>query len=204
MFWCRRLELSFHGVGRCRKFPKALFWFWWSAHSFDPTYSKGFKSRYPNHAQICDRSAVVQRRILSEMLTALSQAETDVSHILEIVSGDKRGGEQFHGSTPSVSSFPSLAEQTISSYDTGGARTTSASNSELKCFDCGGPHPWSENKGRNWVIVCPQANQPGVRDHAKMRLPSIVGIRRRRLSKVASARISTLSLSLKNSFIFPK
>ena len=43
----------------------------------DPTYSKGFKSLYPNHAQIRDCSAVVQRRILSEMLTALLQAETD-------------------------------------------------------------------------------------------------------------------------------
>jgi len=92
----------------------------------DPTYSKGFKSRYPNHAQIRDRSAVVQRRILSEMLTALSQAETNVSHILEIVSGDKRGGEQFYGSTPSGSSFPSLAERTISYYDTGRTRITSA------------------------------------------------------------------------------
>ncbi len=133
----------------------------------DPTYSKGFKSRYPNHDQIRDRSAVVQRRILSKMLTALSQAETDVSHILEIVGEDKLGGEQFHGSTPSGSSFPSLAERTISSYDTGRTRTTSASNSELKCFGCWGPHPWSEKKGRNWVIVCPQAYQPGIRDHAK-------------------------------------
>jgi len=132
-----------------------------------PTYSKGFKSRYPNHAQIRDRSAVVQRQILSEILTTLSQAETDESHILEIVGGDKCGGEQFHGSTPSGSTFPSLAERTISSYDTGGTRTTSASNSELKCFGCGGPHSWSEKKGRNWVIICPQADQPGVRDHAK-------------------------------------
>ena len=128
----------------------------------DPTCSKGFKSRYPNHAQICDYSAVVQRRIHSEMLATLSQVETDVSHILEIVGGDKRGGKQFHGSIPSGSSFPSLAEQTISSYGTGRTRTTSASNSELKCFGCGGPHPWSEKKGRNWVIVCPQADQPGV------------------------------------------
>jgi len=107
----------------------------------DPTYLKGFKSHYPSHAQIRDRSAVFQRRILSEMLTA-----TDVSHILEIVGGDKRGGKQFHGSTPSVSSFTSLAEWTIFSYDTGGTKTTSASNSELKCFGCGGTHPWSEKK----------------------------------------------------------
>ena len=86
----------------------------------DPTYIKGFKARYPDHAKICDRSAVVQRKILYEMLTALSQAESDVSNILEIVGMDKRGGEQFHGATPSVSSFPSVAERTISSYETGG------------------------------------------------------------------------------------
>jgi hypothetical protein len=146
----------------------------------DPTYSKGFKSLYPNHAQIRDRSAVVQRRILSEMLTALLQAETNVSHILEIVGGDKRGGEQFHGSTPSGSSFPSLAERTISSYDTGGTRTTSASNSELKCFGCGGPHPWSEKKGRNWEIVCPQADQPGVRDHAKDEIAKFRGRKKKK------------------------
>jgi len=146
----------------------------------DPTYSKGFKSRYPNHAQICDRSAVVQWWILSEMLTALSQAETDVSHILEIVGSDKHGGKQFHGSTPSGSSFPSLAEWTISSYDTCGTKTTSASNSELKCFGCGGPHPWSEKKGRNWEIVCPHADQPGIRDHAKDEIAKFRGRKKKK------------------------
>ena len=45
----------------------------------DPTLMKGFKARYPDHATIRDRSAVVQRKILFEMLTALSQAESDVS-----------------------------------------------------------------------------------------------------------------------------
>jgi len=36
MFWCICLELSFRGVGRFHKFPKVLFWLWWSAHSFSP------------------------------------------------------------------------------------------------------------------------------------------------------------------------
>jgi len=144
----------------------------------DSTLMKGFKARYPDHAKIRDRSAVIQRKILYEMLAALSQAESDVSNILEIVGGDKRGGEQFHGATPSVSSFPSVAERTLSSYKSGDDKPPG--DDELQCFGCGGPHPWSQKKGRNWIVTCPKADQPGIRAHAQ---DEIAKFRKRRQKK---------------------
>jgi hypothetical protein len=44
------------------------------------------------------------------MLKALIRVEADVSNILEIVSVDKRGGEQFHVKPSAVPAYPSAAE----------------------------------------------------------------------------------------------
>ncbi len=58
-----------------------------------PTLTKSLRAHYPDFGQARERTAIIQRRILTDMLKALIRAEADVSNILEIVSVDKRGGE---------------------------------------------------------------------------------------------------------------
>jgi hypothetical protein len=86
----------------------------------DWTFAKSFRVHYPDYGQVCNRSAVVQHRILTKMLRVLLKVETDVSNILEIVGVDKRGGEQFYFTPPAIPAYPSIAERTISSYTPSG------------------------------------------------------------------------------------
>ncbi len=76
----------------------------------EPTLTKSFRVHYPDFGQARKRTAIIQRRILTDMLKALIRAEADVSNILEIVSTDKRGGEQFHVKPSAIPAYPSVAE----------------------------------------------------------------------------------------------
>ena len=106
------------------------------------------------------------------MLNALIKAKASVSIILEVV-GIARGGEQFLVGTPSgetALSFSSIAEQTITRYTGGndstkGSGTTAGSFIKRKCWGCGLPHPWSEEEKGNLVVICPNANKPGICEH---------------------------------------
>jgi hypothetical protein len=137
----------------------------------EPTLTKSFQAHYPDFGQAREHTAIVQRCILTDMLKALIRAEADVSNILETVSADKRGGEQFHVKPSAALAYPSVAEQTISSYTPGGGNALKSVETEgmdLLCFGCGHPHPWSKKVNEKWVVMCPNKDQPGVRDHAKL------------------------------------
>jgi hypothetical protein len=86
----------------------------------DPTYAKGFWSNYPDHGKIRSRVALDQRRILTDMLTALIKTKNEVSNILDIVRVNQQGGEQFlassHHVASSTASFPSVAKRTLDRY----------------------------------------------------------------------------------------
>ena len=107
------------------------------------------------------------------MLNALIKAEASVSNIFEEV-GVARGGEQFLTGTPSgesALSFPSVTKQTITCYTRGddstkGSRTSMGSFIKPKCWGCSLPHPWSKKERGKFVIICPNANKSGIREHA--------------------------------------
>ena len=44
---------------------------------------------------------------------------------------------------------------------------------EGKCFGCGQPHPWSKKEKGQYVVCCPNAHKPGIRDHAAAQIKDI-------------------------------
>jgi hypothetical protein len=77
----------------------------------NPSLQKGFRTHYPLYGQTRSRTAITQRNILTDMLTALIKAENDISNIKDIIRGEQGGGEQFHSAT--AQSNPSVAEKTL-------------------------------------------------------------------------------------------
>jgi hypothetical protein len=149
----------------------------------EPTLMKSFCTHYSDFGQTRERTAIVQRRILTDMLKALIRAEADVSNILEVVGADKRAGEQFHATPTVVSSLPSVAERTIKSYTPGicgGTTPGDKADANLSCFGCGGPHHWSKKMHGKWVILCPHKDQPGVMDRAKLAIAQFQSRRKRK------------------------
>jgi hypothetical protein len=116
------------------------------------------------------------------MLKALIRAEGDVSNILEIVGMDKHGGQQFHAKPPTIPAYPSVAEQTITSYTPSGgdaSKSVEKDGKDMLCFGCGHPHPWSKKVNGKWVVICPNKNKPGVMDRAKLAILQYQTRRRR-------------------------
>jgi hypothetical protein len=119
--------------------------------------------------------ALDQRQILTDMLTALIKTKNKVSNILDIVRIDQQGDEQFlassHHAASSTASFPSVAERTLDRYGEDGASSKKLEEgTKLECFGCGGPHTWSKSFRGTYKILCPNANQPGVADRAKLNI----------------------------------
>jgi hypothetical protein len=137
------------------------------------TLMKSFQAHYPDFGQARERTAIIQCQILTDMLNALIRAEADVSNILEIVSADKRGGEQFHVKPSAIPTNPSIAEQTTNSYTPGGGnalKSVEMEGKDLSCFGCGHPHLWSKRVNGKWVVIFPNKDQPGVRDRTKLNI----------------------------------
>jgi hypothetical protein len=139
----------------------------------DLSLTKGFRLHYPDFGKARPRAAITQNTLLTDMLNALIKAKVSVSNILEVV-GVARGSKQIHVGThlgATTLSFPSVAEQTITRYTRGndstkGSGTTAGSFIERKCWGCGLPHPWSKKEKGKFVIICPNADKPGIRKHA--------------------------------------
>ena len=156
----------------------------------DPRLAKGFRINYPGFGRARSRGALAQRTLLTDMLSALIKTKNSVSNILEVI-GDARGGEQFlmnpspGGSAPT---FPSVAETTLNRYlkgddSTKGSDTTRGSFIERKCFGCCLSHPWSRKEKGQFFVVCPNANKPGIREHAAAQIKDFQARRGRKHSK---------------------
>jgi len=161
----------------------------------DPRLAKGFRVNYPDFGRACSRGALAQRTLLTDMLSALIKTENSVSNILDVIT-DARGGEQFlFNPTPGglAPAFPSVAETTLNRYSKGddstkGSDTTGGSFIERKCFGCGQPHPWSRKEKGQFVIVCPNANKAGIREHAAAQIKDFQARRGRSHSKVTKCK----------------
>jgi hypothetical protein len=155
----------------------------------DPRLAKGFRINYPDFGKARSRNALDQRTLLTDMLGALIKSETSVTNILEVI-GDARGGEQFLSNPPpggSAPAFPSVAETTLNRYsrrdDSTKGSDTTGSFIERKCFGCGQPHPWAKKEQGKFVVCCPNANKPGIREHAAAQIKDFQARRGRKNSK---------------------
>ena len=146
---------------------------------------------YPDFGKARSRAALTQRTLLTDMQSALIKTETSVSNILEVV-GVACGGEQFlTGSSPggtAMAFFPSVAKQTLKHYaggddSTKGSETTVGSYIERKCFGCGLLHPWSKKEKGQYVVTCPNANKPGISEHAAAQIKDFQARRGRKHAK---------------------
>jgi hypothetical protein len=83
------------------------------------------------------------------------------------------------GGSPLAPAFPSQAETTLTHYSAGGSGYSTGGYSRAmdrsggrgpprawNCFGCDGPHPYLEYKDGQHIIICPNKDAPGVREHA--------------------------------------
>ena len=146
-----------------------------------------FRRNYPDHAVLHDLSASYQRGKFQDILQAMQMAEDEVNSISEIARSTVNG-QAFHAD---ASVNASQAERTLSRYGGGsytseggnsggyrsdggasggyrsdGGRSTGSNDSRLgrrdRCFGCSGSHLWVVDG----VVVCPNADKPGVREAA--------------------------------------
>jgi hypothetical protein len=149
----------------------------------DPSLQKGFRMNYPDFGKARPRAAIAQRSLLTDMLTALIKTETSVDNILQVV-GVHRGGEQ--SAQGSGLSLASVAEQTLKRYAGGDDSTKGSEGSgfiERKCWGCGLPHPWSKKEKGKYVVICPNADKPGIRVHAAAQIKDFQERRGRKTAK---------------------
>ncbi len=138
----------------------------------NPSLQKGFHSHYPAYGNTRSKAVITQRMILVEMLNVLIKAEHDVMNIRDIVRTEQLDGEQFHFS-PSPAN-PSVAEKTLQQYS---GETTPGSEGKggytPECFGCGEPHPWSKLVNGKYIVICPHANEPGIKEKAELNIKKI-------------------------------
>ncbi len=159
-------------ISVCQKFQDCL----------DPCLFTGFRRFFPDHSVIQSLVSTQQRKILQQMLQAAQQVEDDYSSTQRIACKAIGLPQAFPvGAKPGgpirAPAFLSQAETTLTRYAQGGGgystnSTWSTAGSSQgppcpwKCFGCGGPHPYSEYTDGNHVVICPNRDVPGVREHA--------------------------------------
>jgi len=163
----------------------------------DPRLLTGFRRNYPNHSVVQSLNAAHQRKVLQEMLQAAQIAEDDFLLITRVSREAVGLSQAFHASSPAgggqgnpiVGAYPSQAELTMQRYAPGGGHSTDGSANTagggrsrrlFACHGCGGPHPWTEFTNGAHVVVCPNKDNPGVRENAKKNIDRMKANRQKR------------------------
>ncbi len=135
--------------------------------------------------------------MLQQMLQAAQQAEDDYDLTQRIARKAIGLSQAFTagamtGGPPLAPAFPNQAETTLarylpggSGYSTDGSRVTDRSGGQgppcaWNCFGCGGPHPYLEYKNSNHVVICPNRDTPGVREHAAKNIEKMLKNRKKK------------------------
>jgi hypothetical protein len=175
-----------------------------------PDLLRVFRKHYTDHSLIHDTS-IFQFSRFKPILAAMAAAEEEISNISEIAR-QSVGGQAFAASVPA---YASQAERTLNRYASGGgysseggyrldggyrsdggrSESSRGSRGELghggKCFGCGGPHPYIKNK----IIVCPNKDNPGVKEAADHNYKEWVEKRKKQNKKRKEKSISFEKLS---------
>ncbi len=121
----------------------------------------GFCSHFPNYSILQALTATHQCKTLEAMMQAAVKAKTEYTNIRTI-------GSEAMGGTPGrafqAQVCVSQAKRTLTQYGTGdeGSNPTGGRRGQgpLRCYGCGGPHPWSVLDNGTYVIKCPNAADP--------------------------------------------
>ncbi len=102
------------------------------------------------------------------MHQAALRAESEYN-IIRAIASEVNG---FGGQAFSTQANASQTKKTINRYsrggdDTGSNKSSTPSRGPLRCYGCGGPHPWSLLENRIHIIKCPNVNNPGILDNTK-------------------------------------
>jgi hypothetical protein len=129
-------------------------------------FSAGFCTHFPNYSISQDCSATRQRTVLQEMLQAALRAKTEYNNIRAIASDASGFGS---GQAFSAQVYASQAEKTITRFSDNNSSNKSGNSSKgpLRCYGCGGPHPWSLLENGIHVSKCPNASNTGIQENAK-------------------------------------
>ena len=149
----------------------------------DPDLITGFHRLFPQHSTVQSLNAAHQWKTLREMLQAAQQAEDDFLTVTRIArkavglsqafSATTTGGDL--GNQATAGAYPSQAETTLTRYSGGGGYSTDGSTPSgggeskrvYSCLSCGGHHPWSEFCNGKHMVICMNANNPGVHENAQ-------------------------------------
>ena len=167
-------------------------------NGLDPRLLTGFRRNFPNHSVVQPLDAAHQRKVLQEMLQAAQTAEDDFLMITRVsreavglsqafvTTHPGRGGS----SNSIIGAYPSQAEDTMRRYATGSGHSTNGSANTpggdrrsrrpFACHGCGGPHPWTEFKNGELIIICPNRDNPGVCENAKRNIDRMKANRQKR------------------------
>ena len=163
----------------------------------DPRLLTGFRRNYPSHSVVQSLNAVHQRKVLQDMLQAAQIAEDDFLMITRVSREAVGLSQAFHATSPSgggkgtpiVGAYPSQAELTMQRYAPGGHSTDGSASTPtgggrsrrlFACHGCGGPHAWTEYKNGEHIVICPNRDNPGVRENAKKNIEKMKANRQKR------------------------
>ncbi len=149
--------------------------------SLDPRLITGFHRLFPQHSTVQSLNTAHQRKTLQEMLQAAQQADDDFLTVTRIAREAVGLSQAFSstatrgvGNQATAGAYPSQAETTLNRYSGGGGYSTDGSTPSgggkgkrvYSCFGCSGPRPRSEFRDGKHVVICVNANNPGVHENA--------------------------------------
>ncbi len=148
----------------------------------NPHLITGLCRLFPWHSTVQSLNAAHQWKTLQEMLQAAQQAEDDFLTVTCVARKAVGLSQAFPatatggvGNQETAGAFPSQAETTLTRYSGGGGYSADGSTPlgggkgkrVYSCFGCGGPHPWSKFCNGKHVVICVNANNPGVHKNAR-------------------------------------
>ena len=195
-------------VSLCARFQDGL----------DPRLQTSYRRYFPQHSIVQPLNAAHQRKTLQAMLQAAQQAEDDHLAIQRVAREAMGLSQAFHtgaaatgGAAPAIAAYPSQAEMTLRRYSGEGTAPSGGSSPGgargWTCFGCGGNHPWSEFRGTRGgdpgrgdagqhVVICPNRDNPGVREHAAKQIEKMRKNRKKRHTQnLKRKNLSTANLS---------
>jgi hypothetical protein len=172
----QQLMSAAHSFSSQQSFPVSVYQRFMDG--LNPCLLTGFCCCFPDHSIVQALNGSHQRRTLQLMLKAAQQAEDNFTSMQRIACNAIGLSQAFPvighatGSNQALA-LPSQAKTTLSWYSPRGGRSTKSAASHgtrtarlLACYSCGGPHPWLEYQQGSYVIVCPNQNNPGIKENA--------------------------------------
>ncbi len=148
----------------------------------DPRLITGFCHLFPQHSTLQCLNTAHQLKTLQGKLQAAQQAEDDFLTVTHVACEATSLSQAFLaaaaggvGTQGTAGAYPSQAKTILTQYSGGRGYSTDGSTASgggegkqaYSSFGCSGPHLWSEFCSGKHVVMCMNANNPGVRDNVQ-------------------------------------